>query len=384
MTKCLAALLGSAAAVLSMQSCSDDKAEISGVLTGKPDAEVVVKLLDVNRYKILDTLKTDGTGAYSYSLSVGEGQPEFVYVFYGDTKVGSLILQRGDKVKVVSDTLGRYSVSGSEESARLQEVETSFSGFLADFNASAAGLDGLEGDAAGEKAIRAELSRKYVAYYRDRIKYVMDNTHSLSVVPVLFQQINEDFPVFSQATDAITFRNVADSLKTVWPESRYVRALEKEAEKRLRRMDMELRLKDAGESFFPEIELPDLQGVKVRLSEVKAKAVIVYFWSTADAVQKMFNLDSILPVYEEFHSRGLEIFAVSLDTDKAAWASAVRSQNMPWINVCDTRGTSSPFVFQYNVQSLPTAVFIVDGHIDVDTGVKDVAGMRKYLAKILK
>lgn len=384
MIKSAAAVFGCIAAVSAIHSCSSDKAEISGILTGKPETEVVVKLLNVNRYQTLDTLRTDASGAYRYSVNVSKGQPEFVYVFYGDTKVASLLLQQGDRVKVVSDTLGRYSVEGSEESAMLQETEKAFAEFLADFNSAAAGLEGIDESSEEGKAIRAELSRKYVAYYRDRVKYVMNNSHSLTVVPVLFQQINEDFPIFSQTTDALTFRSISDSLKSSWPESKYSKVLENEADRRIRQMDLEVKIRNAEEAFYPDIELPDLKGEKKRLSDMEAKVLMIYFWSTTDAVQKMFNLDSMLPVYEEFHPRGLEIFAVSLDTDKAAWASAVRSQNMPWINVCDIRGASSPHVLQYNVQSLPTAVFIVDGQIAMDSGVTDAASMKKFLAKILK
>ena len=111
--------------MVATSSCAD-KVRISGTVTGAPDSKVIVKQLAGSGFNVLDTLKTDGSGDYTYNMEVKEGQPEFVYVFKGDTKIASLLLQKGDRVKVVSDTLGNYSVEGSEESAKLRQVEEEF------------------------------------------------------------------------------------------------------------------------------------------------------------------------------------------------------------------------------------------------------------------
>ena len=57
-------------------SCSRG-ARVSGVLKDAPEAEVEVRLLDINRYRTLDTLKTDARGAFSYVAEVEKGQPDF-------------------------------------------------------------------------------------------------------------------------------------------------------------------------------------------------------------------------------------------------------------------------------------------------------------------
>ena len=211
---------------------------------------------------------------------------------------------------------------------------------------------------------------------------MVGNPRSLTVVPVLFQQVNPSFPVFSQPTDGILMRSICDSLKTVYPESRYVKALEKEAERRLSQLEVNNRLLDAEEVGFIDISLSGMDGKERKLSENLGKVTMVYFWQ-ATAEQKMFNLDSLVPIYEAFRAKGFEIFAVSLDEDKAAWASAVRNQNLPWVNVCDTRGAQSSYVFAYGVSKLPMAWFIVDGTIDQDARVSDAASLREYLRRKL-
>lgn len=349
-------------------ACAKPSARIDGTLTDGGDRQVIVKLLDINNYKVLDTIKTDASGHYKYVVPVQPGQPEFVYLYYGDTKISSLLLKDGDEVKVVTDTLGFGSVVGSIESERLQEVERMFASFLQEF-------DGAEDNAS------ARLS--YIKYYRDAVKYVMTNPFSLTIVPVLFQNVSPDLPVFSQTTDAMHFRNALDSLMTVYPDSKYVKALERETTRRESILGFNARLSTATELEYPDIKSRDINGNEVSLHALGSKAVILFFWTVTDAACKLLNQDTYKPLYEAYHDKGLEIFAVSLDTDKAAWASVVRSQDLPWVNVNDGLGSASPAVTLYNVQSLPQAFLIIDGEI-LDRKVEGEKALRRELDKVLK
>ena len=361
-----------AAAVLAAVSSCSDKVRISGTAEGAPDSKVVIKQLAGSGFNVLDTVKTDANGAYSYKMEVKEGQPEFVYVFDGDTKLASLILQKGDKVKVASDAKGVYSVEGSDESSKLKQVEDEFSAFMNDFSAAV-----QTGDNAG-------ASRKYVEYYRSRVKYILENSKSLSSIPVLYQKINDDFPVFSQSTDAVMFKTIHDSLATVYPESRYVVALGKEAERRMNGLSIEQRLLNAAEAGFPNLDLPGPDGNRYKLSDVSSKVVMIHFWQASDATQKMFNQDVLLPIYKTYHPKGFDIYSISLDTDKGVWASAVKSQALPWVNVCDGKGAASPAVSLYNIPSgLPAAYLIVDGVLKPES-LSTEQELRAFLAANLK
>ena len=361
-----------AAAVLVAASSCSDMVRINGKVDGLPDSKVVIKQLSGNTFNVLDTVKTDASGAYSYKMEVKEGQPEFVYVFNGDTRLASILLGKGDKVNVTSDTKGNYSVEGSEESAKLKQVEDEFASFMNDFASTVQSGDNVA------------ASRKYVEYYRSRVKYVLDNNKSLTAIPVLYQKINEEFPVFSQPTDAVLFRGIHDSLLTVYPDSRYVTALGKEAERRLSILSLEQRLQNAKEAGFPDLNLPGLDGAPKKLSDVDSKVVMVYFWQASEAAQKMFNQDVLLPLYKAYHPKGFEIYSVSLDTDKGVWASAVRNQELPWINVCDGRGAATPAVSLYNItKGLPVAYMIVDGSLKPETLTSEKE-VRSFLSANLK
>ena len=369
-----------AAAAVFAVACTNG-AKVSGNLADAPASDVVVKLLDVNRYEILDTVKTDAAGNFSYKLEVVKGQPEFVYLFHNDVKVASLLLEAGDKVKVQADTLGNFTVSGSEESAKLAQVEKDYAAALAQLSSLADQLEDAKPADAAE--VQKQMGQAYLNYYRNSVRYVLTNSRSLTSVPVFFQSFSTELPVFGQLTDALHFRNVADTLETVYPDSKYVKALRNEADRRMQYLELDARLSSAEEIGYPEIELPDAQGNKIKLSDIDAKVVMVYFWTPSNTSQKMFNLDFLKSLYDDYHRYGLEIYQVALDPDKALWAKVVKEQKLDWVNVCDSRGGQSPYVIQYNLTGLPSLFVISDGAL-VDGQAVDDKSLRKLISDLLK
>lgn len=371
-----------AAATVFAAACTNG-AKVEGELKDAPATDVVVKLLNINRYEVLDTVKTDAVGHFTYKVDVAKGQPEFVYLFHNDTKIASLLLEAGDKVNVQADTLGNFTVAGSEESLKLAEVEKEYAAAYARLDALAEALSTAKSSEA--EALRTSIGQEYVNYYRQCVRYVLTNASSMTSIPVLYQNFGLELPVFGQGTDALHFKAVADSLEMVYPESKYVKALRKEADQRISYLEVAARLNAAPEIGFPEIELPDVHGNKVKLSDVesKAKVTMLFFWTASDASQKMFNQDVLKSIYNDFHKRGFEIYQVAMDPDKALWAKVVKEQNFPWINVCDGLGSSSPYVLHYNLAALPAIYLIKDGVL-VDGQAVDEASLRKLLNQLLK
>jgi len=356
-----------ALAALSLASCAP-KTQIKCIVKDAPEKPIIVKQLDVNVYTVLDTIKTAADGSFAYKLDVAEGQPEFIYLFYGDTRIAALLLENGEEAKVEADTLGNYSVSGSEGSEKLYEVEKAYSDFLMSFWRS--------GDS-------KEMGKMYINYYRDRLKYAFEHSKSLVTIPVLYQTLGEGTPIFSQETDAMFFRSMCDSLKTVYPDSRYVKSLEKEAERRMQYLELMAQVRGMDAQGFPDLNLPGINGQKIKLSEVDSKVILLHFWTSVNDGQKIFNLDYLKPIYEEFHPKGFEIYAVCIDPDKAQWADVVKSQNLSWINVNDGLGSASLALATYNVTTLPSSILIVDGDIYQKT-ISGMAGLRTELKGLLK
>lgn len=335
-------------ALLALAACAP-KTGIKGTVEQAPDSQIIVKQLDVKVYNILDTIKTNSSGAFSYKLTVKEKQPEFIYLFYKDTKIASLLLEQGEQAEVTADTLGHYEVSGSEGSAKLKEAEDAYAAFR--------GTMMRETDP-------VVLRQTYVRHYRDNVRFVMANSKSLAVIPVLYEQLDENTPVMCQWTDAIHFRAACDSLMTVYPESRYVKALQKETERREGLLKLQTMVSSAQTASYPDLNLPGMDGERHSLAAIDAKVKMLYFWNPADASHKIFNIDVLKPLYEQYKDKGLEIYAIAIDPDKSEWAGIVNSQKLPWINVNDGLGTASSSLTLYGIQSVPSICLITDGQID--------------------
>ena len=369
-------------AVSVFASCSRP-ARITGEIQGAPSSEIILKQQNINRYDVLDTVTTDEEGRFTYRVRLAEGDPDFIYVYRGGRKLASLLLQCGDKVTVKADTLGHYSVSGSEESGKLHYVDSVYTAFASDMDSLSRVLQ-LAGDDSGRKSeLSSAMVRRYTDYYRQCIRYIMENSRSLTTVPVFYQTVGDAFYVFSQDTDALHFRNAADSLSEAYPKSRYVRVLREEADARTKNLEMRIRMQSAEAIGFLDLEMPDIDGRKVKLSDIGSKAVLLYFWSPSDALQKMFNIDVLKDVYDEYKGRGLEIYQVAIGTDKPAWERVVRGQELGWVNVCDGLGQNSPSVSIYNVTKLPSYFLIVDGQLS-DRKITDENSLRKALREIFR
>ncbi len=214
------------------------------------------------------------------------------------------------------------------------------------------------------------------------MRYIIENSRSLTSVPVIFRKVG-DLPVFNQRMDGLHYRALADSLAAVYPTSPYVRALQKEASARMKKLDFSGKIDSVAVVGFPDIELPDIRSEKVKLSSVEGKVVLLHFWTSTDAAQKLFNQDVLKPLYQKYHAKGLQIYQVALDTDKFGWAQVVKAQKMPWVNVCDIRGGASTNVMLYNVANLPTTYVIADGEMYAEQPT-DAQSLRCIVAKILQ
>jgi alkyl hydroperoxide reductase subunit AhpC len=64
-------------------------------------------------------------------------------------------------------------------------------------------------------------------------------------------------------------------------------------------------------------------------------------------------------LYNEFHSKGLNIIGVSLDEDISAWKKAIAKDKITWTQISNLKGWSDPIAKLYNVEQIPTT-FLLD------------------------
>lgn len=347
----------SAALLIGLSACN--RAVVNGEFNVAPSSgAVLVKTLDGQNLQTVDTLRLDGVH-FKYSTKLEKGQPEFIYLYCGDVKVASLLLSAGDRVSVKCDTVGRWTVDGSEDCRKLLDNEMAYADLF------------KNGYVNG---------RQYVEYYRKMTQYVLSNSHSLTVIPVLYSKVG-DVPVFAQVTDAVLFNSIADSLTTVYPESKYVKQLRVEADRRRNRLQLQGMVDNAVSQAYPDLSYPGIDGKKVSLKDsATGKATLLVFWDATDGLNKVYNLEVLKPLYKQYAPAGLQIYAVNLGADKKTWATAVREQKLSWVNVCDATGTSLSL---YNVDSLPTAILITEAGVEKLSSL-ELAHLRSRVSSALK
>jgi thiol-disulfide isomerase/thioredoxin len=95
-----------------------------------------------------------------------------------------------------------------------------------------------------------------------------------------------------------------------------------------------------------EITLPSVNGQKIPLSAFKGKLVLIDFWASWCGPCRYANRE-LAPLYKQYHDKGFEIYAISVDQDVAAWKQAIAADGMSWTQVLDTEHLADNWRLNY-------------------------------------
>lgn len=375
------------AALMAVGCSKNNGAQINAQIEGAGNAEVVLYQLAVNQVKTVDTIKTSADGKFSYTVAMPEAAPDFYYLTYKGNKLASLVLKAGDKVSVKVDTLGAgLAIEGSEESLLLGQYEKGLATVSAQMAQMSEQMNAAieKKDLAAAEELKIKMGKSYVNYRRGLIKTIMENPYSFANINALYQQVGQQLPVFSSENDYLLVERVHDSLATLYPSSVYLQSLKEQISGAKNAIALAEKIYEAETKSFPNLSLPDINAKNVELSSLEGKPFILMFWTISEPSQKMFNND-LKELYRKYRNSGLEIYQVSLDEDKTAWASAVKDQQLPWISVCDGKGPASPAVVAYNLLTVPTMfVFNAKGDLVANGNLTDKGELENAIRKAIK
>ena len=115
-----------------------------------------------------------------------------------------------------------------------------------------------------------------------------------------------------------------------------------------------------GNPYLP-VTAATVDGDQLPLGEVLKdnKVVLLEFWASwCGPCRAAFP--HLKRAYEQYHDKGFEIYAISLDEDHDDWLQAMEEENVPWINLVDYAGFGAKSARDYAVWGIP-ASFLITG-----------------------
>jgi peroxiredoxin len=107
----------------------------------------------------------------------------------------------------------------------------------------------------------------------------------------------------------------------------------------------------------PEIALKDPNGKTIKLSSLRGQYVLIDFWAAWCGPCRHENPNNV-KLYNKYHEKGFEIYAVSLDKSRESWLKAIKDDGLSWIQVSDLKYWKSEAAKTYNVTGIPFTVLL--------------------------
>ena len=90
------------------------------------------------------------------------------------------------------------------------------------------------------------------------------------------------------------------------------------------------------------------------------KLVLIDFWASWCGPCRA-EAKHVKEIYDQFHSKGFDVFGVSLDENLEAWKKAIKDDGIVWEQVSDLKGWKTPACKWFNFNGIP-CMFLVDGN----------------------
>lgn len=357
---------------------------ISGKITNAEGKYLYMDELRVASNVPIDSVKIKKDGSFEFKGKIS--YPNFFLLRLNEKNFVTLLVDSTENILVFGDAANfsrDYVVEGSPGSLLVQELNNHLTKTKHKLDSLSSRLivfrthENYQQERVKWQQELADIRRKQIEY---STAFVQKYPFSLASVLALYQKFDDSNYVIQ---DLHSLKVAATALHTVFPRSEHVKALYANT---IRLMDQEKQsqlkeyISQSGINS-PDINLPNSHGRDIALSSLIGKIVLVQFWSSMDRTSRIQN-QALTELYSKYKSKGLEIYQVSVDTDRDAWVNAVEQDGLSWINVGDMKG-STRALQAYNIQQIP-ANYILDKEGNIVGRNLQGPDLNKAVAKLLK
>ena len=330
---------------------------VKGIVAGADGQTLYLENVGLASIELMDSVKLNASGNFSFKKPSPE-YPDFYRLRLNNQPI-NMAIDSTETITITADAgafATSYTVEGSIINTAIKEITLA----QLDANQEFKRLNTEYETGIISDSVYRQITYNVINEYKSiALKYIYGQPMSTAAYFALFQKIDGEllFDPYDK-TDSRAYGAVATSHNYLYPKSQRAMHLNNLALQSLKVIRNERPINiDAHELDFLDIELPDLLGENIRLSNISnGKIVILNF--TAYQTEFSPGLNQILTnIYAKQHLKGLEIYQVSLDTDLHIWKNTV--SNLPWICVHDQQTVYSQFATLYNVKQLPS-IFLLD------------------------
>lgn len=373
-------------AMFAITGCTQDPmATIEGNITEAEGRILYLDHIGIERTTVVDSAHLKADGAFRFRVS----QPE-CFDFYR-LRIGreiayiSIDSTETLRVNAAFPTMSAaYQVDGSDDNLILKRLVHKQS----ELQHAILTLVRNSGPEIGTTQARIDT---LIKQYKEsmRMEYIYAAPGKPYAYFALFQRLGGEliFDPLTVRDDIRCFAAVATNLDLYSPESERAKHLKNIAIKGMRNtrqpqtIDYSAIQDKIVEASIIDINLPNIDGIEHRLTDLKGKAVMLDF-TAYDHEQSAARVIILRELYNKYADQGFEIYQVSLDPDEHFWKTA--AENIPWICVRDEEAPYSRSATLYGIRELPT-YFLINraGELVMrDTAVKDLeAEIQRLLAE---
>ena len=372
------------AIVALLASCGQkNNFKVSGKIENAAGKTIYFQHNGILETSTLDSVKLNAGGEFSFKAARPK-YPDFyrltldnnAITFAVDSCERIMINAKADKFST------DYEISGSETSLQIQKLRKSVLSIQRKVNTISPKMTVEE-----KNAKIVEIEKDIEIHKEMARKLILQNPRSIAAYFAIYRQVNNMY-LFSpfDKGDKPYCAAVATSFNVFMPEyvrskNLYNRVLEaiKEDQAAKKAQNWSQILSNQAKGGYINIELPDKNNVNQKLSAFEGKVVLIDFtmYKIEQSADYIFALREL---YDKYHSRGLEIYQVSLDDNEALWQQAI--YNIPWTCVRDLNGANTKYVSLYNISEVPTS-FLMDRSGSIVGRYRGLADIQKAIEKNL-